>query len=527
MLSTVIIVFREILEAALIIGILLVATRGLEKRGFWVSSGCVAGVLGALVVAFFTETISDALQGMGQEVFNASVLCLAAALISWHVVWMKCHAVSLTAEMKRVGKAVIQGQAPVHVLALVAFLAVLREGSEIVLFVYGIMVAGESTQAILSGGLIGLFLGAAVGFVIYRGLIKVPTGSLFSVTSAILILLAAGMVSQAAGFLTSAGILPALIDPAWDTSQVLSEQNILGKVLHTLVGYTARPSGVQVIGYIITVAGIVMLLKWFGKTPVKRQVTGQNGAGKLAAALLLVLSAGIIGLSQEAHATKKIYSPHVEQGELELEYRGGITFDDRATKDDKQKHKFAVGYGVTQQWFTEVYGELENHPGSGEDEGLEYSATEWENRFQISEPGEWWADTGFYLAYEFAAENEEADKLEMKLLLEKSIDQWTHRTNLTLEKEIGSDSEEEWEGGASWSTSYRLRPEFEPGVEIHWEYGDFAESRPFEEQEFLLGPVVYGKIGPNIKYDVGYLFGLSEDSPDGQLKWIFEFEWHF
>lgn len=516
MLSTAIIVFREILEAALIIGILLVATRGLRNRGAWVLLGTLTGILGAVIVAFFTETISNAVQGMGQEVFNALVLMLAAVLISWHVVWMKQHAISLTKELKQVGQAVTEGQTPVHILAVVAFLAVLREGSEIVLFVYGVMAAGEPLQAILSGSLIGLVLGASLGVLIYFGLVKVPAGSVFSVTSGILIFLSAGMVSQAVGYLTSAGILPALTDPLWDTSRVLSEQNLLGKVLHTLVGYTARPSGMQVMSYLITVGGIFMLLGRFGKT----------SKHKLALALFLIVGSGILVPTREAHATKKVYGPHVEQGELELEYRGGVTFDDRDEKDDKEKHKFAVGYGVTDRWFTEVYGILENHPGSADD-GIEYEATEWENRFQISEPGEWWADTGFYVAYEFASESEEADTLEMKALFEKSIDQWTHRTNLIVERGVGGDSEEEWEGGASWSTSYRLRPEFEPGVEIHWEYGEFTESRPFEEQEFLLGPVIYGKIGPHVKYDVGYLFGISEDSPDGQLKWIVEFEWHF
>lgn len=513
MLSTAIIVFREILEAALIIGILLAATRGMEKRGQWVFAGSFAGVLGAVIIAFFTEVISNAVQGMGQEVFNALVLSLAAALIGWHVVWMKRHASSLIKEMKEVGHAVTQGTTPVHVLALVAFLAVLREGSEIVLFVYGVMASGEGVQAVMGGGLAGLILGAAVGIVIYFGLIRIPTSSLFSVTSVLLIFLSAGMVSQAVGFLTSAGILPTLMDPVWDTSRFLSEQNLLGRVLHTLIGYTARPSGMQVIGYTLTVGGIVMLLKWFG--------------GTSRAVLFLILGVGICGLTPEVHAAKVVYSPHVHQGELELEYKGSVTFDDRDEKDNKQKNKFAVGYGVTDRWFTEIYGIFEDHPGVDEDEGLEYEATEWENRFQISEPGQWWADTGFYVAYEFASKEETADKFELKLLLEKSIDQWTHRTNLILEKEVGADSEEEWEGGAAWSTSWRLRPEFEPGIELYWEYGEFTESRPFEEQELLLGPVVYGKIGPHLSYDVGYLFGVSEDSPDGLLKWIFEFEWHF
>lgn len=531
MLSTTIVVFREILEAALVLGVLLAATRGLRHRGRWVFGGTVAGTFGAMVVAFFTENISNALQGMGQEIFNAIVLFLAASLIGWHVIWMKRSAPQLSRELKAVGQAVTHGQTPVYALAIVAFLAVLREGSEIVLFVYGIMAGGENLPAVIAGSGMGLIMGCVFGVVIYFGLIKVPTGSLFSVTSAILILLASGMVSQALGFLSSVGVVPAIMDLAWDTSRFLSEQSLWGKVLHSLVGYTARPSGIQVVGYWLTLGGIVMLLKFFGNPPLKIQGGKGNKAVRAVVAAFVVVSAGIFGLTSDAHATKKVYGPHVEQGELELEYRGGRTFDKRDEKDNLQKHKVAVGYGVTEHWFTEVYGEWEKHPQE-ETEGeeghsLKYEATEWENRFQISEPGEWWIDTGFYAAYEFVSENKEADKLEMKILLEKSVDQWTNRANLTLEKAFGGGSKENWEAGAAWSTSLRLRKEFEPGVELHWEYGEFNQSRLFDEQTMQVGPVAYGKLGEHIKYDAGYLFGVSSAAPEGELKCIVEFEWRF
>ena len=514
MLSSLIIVFREILEAALILGVLLAATRGLCYRGRFVFFGSLAGVIGAAVLAFFTGALSNAIEGMGQEVFNASVLLLAAVLIGWHVIWMKRHANDLNRQLKRVGQEVCEGRAPLYTLSVVAFVAVLREGSEIVLFVYGLLASGRNWVNVAAGGTLGLLLGFLMGVLLYLGLVRIPAGRVFSVTGVILMFLAAGMVSKAVGYLSAIGWLPTLADPLWDLSSVLSERGIPGRILNALVGYTERPTGMQAICYGLTIGGMLILLKWFG------------GPSKKMAIAALALTTGLLGFSEPAFATKKVYSPHVEFGELEIEYRGSYAFDDRDNKDGKQKHKSAIGYGVTPWWFTEIYGEWENHPGAA-DNDLKYATTEWENRFQISEPGAWSIDTGFMVELEFAAESDEQDEVKTLLLFEKEMDQWRHRANPFVEYKYGADEEEEWEAGASWSTTYRLRREFEPGLELHWNYGNVEESHRFDEQEFQLGPVLYGKIGEHFKYDVGYLFGVSESSPDGELKWILEFEWRF
>ncbi len=513
MFSIAIIIFRESLEIALILGVLLAATRGLKNRSRWVFGGLGLGAVGAGLVAFFAEIISSAAQGMGQELFNASILFFAAGLIGWTVVWMRRCGPTLNKRFKEVGLAVCEGQKPAYTLMIVATLAVLREGSEIVLFIYGAIASGEVLSGILAGSLLGLVSGILVGTVIYYGLIKIPARHLFSVTGTLLIFLAAGMVSQALGFLSAAGYAPEIVSTIWDSSKFLPEHSWFGRVLHALVGYTERPSGVQLLGYLLTLGGLHVLLNKLGNPK------------KIVSVLLFIIATGLLGFSQDAFATKKVYSPLVVPGEWELEYRGSVAFDNRVDQDDKQRHKFAVGYGVNDFWFTEVYGILENHPGSQEDKGLEYEATEWENRFQLAEPGQWWVDTGLYVSYRFAPKSEQADKLETKLLLEKILDQWRHRVNLTFEKAFGGDSEEKWEGGASSSSTYRVNRAFEPGAEIHWEYGELDVGRSFDEQQFQLGPVVYGRIGRHLKYDVGYLFGISDAAPAGELKWIFEFEW--
>ncbi len=516
MLSSLIIVFREVLEAALVVGVLLAATRTLPGRGKWVTGGCLLGALGSVLTAFFTEAIAGALEGMGQEVFNSIVLFSAAALIGWHIIWMKHHAPALVKNLQNVGRQITEGSTPLYALAVVSGLAVLREGAEIVLFLYGVLVSGQSWSQVALGGTGGLLLGFLTGALLYLGLIRVPTKHIFSVTSLILTLLAAGMVSHALGYLSAVGVVPTLVDPLWDSSGALSEKTLLGQFLNVLIGYNESPSGMQVIGYSFTVGGIFVLLKLFGNSSVKTQKT---------VTALLISGIVFLGLCTDAQATRKVYSPLVEKGELEIEYRGSYAFDDRASKDGKQKHKLGVGYGVLERWFLEVYGAWENHPGSS-DESTTYEATELENKFQLSEQGEYWLDFGFLVENEFAAEDEGQDELKLVPLFQKDWDQWTHKANPFVEYKYDGEAEEEWEAGVSWSTSYRVHPSFEPGLELHWNYGDLSESKPFDEQAFQLGPVVYGTLGP-VKYDIGYLFGISEDSPDGELKWIVEFEHHF
>src|SRR5579862_1172897 len=153
MLPTAIIVFREVLEAALIVGVVMAASRGALGRGLWVSGGIVVGVLGACLVALFA----------------------AVCMLGWHNIWMSSHGRELAASAVKLGNDVRSGARPLWALAFVVALAVLREGSEIVLFLYGIALGGNGGPvAMVVGGVIGLALGVAAGMALYWGLVSIP-----------------------------------------------------------------------------------------------------------------------------------------------------------------------------------------------------------------------------------------------------------------------------------------------------------------------------------------------------------------
>jgi high-affinity iron transporter len=266
MLPTAIIVFREVLEAALIVGVVMAASRGAIGRGLWVSGGIVAGVLGACMVALFAATIAAAAQGMGQELFDAGILFAAVCMLGWHNIWMSSHGRELAANAMKLGNDVRSGARPLWALAFVVALAVLREGSEIVLFLYGIALGGNGGPVAMAiGGVIGLALGVAAGTAIYWGLVAIPMRLLFTVTSWLILLLAAGLASQGAAFLMQADLLPALGSNLWDTSWLLSEQSLAGRVLHTLIGYSAQPAGIQLVFYAATVLVIGGLMRFVGR----------------------------------------------------------------------------------------------------------------------------------------------------------------------------------------------------------------------------------------------------------------------
>ena len=269
MIAALIIVFREVFEAGLIIGIVLAVTRTVPHRNLWIGGGIIAGVLAACVVAVFAGALSNLFAGMGQELFNASILTIAVMMLTWHNIWMARHGSELAGELRAAGQAVVEGSKSLLALAVVVGVAVLREGSEVVLFLYGVVAGSEdSALGVALGGLIGLLLGALVCVLTYAGLVRIPTRKLFAVTTVLIALLAAGMAAQAAAFLEKANALTALNNVVWDSAWLLSDSSILGKALHTLIGYTDQPTAMQLVVYVAILVVTFVLMRMYGG-PVK------------------------------------------------------------------------------------------------------------------------------------------------------------------------------------------------------------------------------------------------------------------
>jgi high-affinity iron transporter len=261
-LAALIIVFREVFEAGLIVGIVLAVTKGVPHRDRWIGGGVLAGVAAACLVAAFAGALSELFEGMGQELFNAAILAVAVVMLTWHNVWMARHGKEIAREMRAIGQAVAEGTRPLMALAIVVGVAVLREGSEVVLFLYGVAASGGGSAASLTvGGALGLLLGASVCLLTYFGLVRIPPRALFATTTVLITLLAAGMAAQAVAFLERANWVTALDTVVWDSGWLLSEASIPGRALHTLIGYTDQPTQMQLVVYLAVIAATALLMR--------------------------------------------------------------------------------------------------------------------------------------------------------------------------------------------------------------------------------------------------------------------------
>ena len=517
MLASAIVVFREVLEAALIVGIVMAAAEGLPRRNFLVLAGIFSGLGGSVLVAGFADAITAAASGMGQEYMNAAVLFVAVVVLGWSIVWMRRHGRELSRHARDVGSGVASGGIPAYMLAVVVGLSVLREGAEAVLFLYGIAASqGASGFLMLLGGAAGVAAGVAIGYLIYRGLVKVAAHHLFGVTSWLLAFVAAGMASQGAAMLVAAGTLPPIVPRAWDTSALLSERNILGQVLHTLIGYDSHPALIQVMFYVATFGIIAVMMRLADRRPVVPR------AGAVAAVILASLA-----LPAPGKAGTKVYSPIVHEGEFAIEARGDAAVDRGDATKETQTQVYEAEYGVTDRWQTAIFGELSKDA----DTSLRYNGTAWENIFQLFEQGDAWVDSGVYLEYKVANQKDAADTVEGKLLLEKQLGRTINTANLIFEKGVGSHADEGTEFGYALRTKYRWRPYLEPRRMRARRRTNMRDVKPFRDQSHRLGPVILGivPVAPSIGfyYELGWLFGLTRGSLDHSVKWLGEFEFHF
>lgn len=297
MFSTAILVFREVLEAALIIGLVAVATREVASRIKWISVGIFGGILGAVAIAMMADVINSVASGLGQEMLNALILSAAVIMLGWHNVWMKKHGAELASHAKKIGQAVSSGQQPMYALTVLVGLAVLREGAEVVLFLYSMFASGTPLGQITSGTIIGVAAGAAFGAGLYFGLLRIPTRYLFRVTSIMLLMLSAGLAAQAAGFLVQANVVSVMTTTLWDTSWLVSERSVLGNILHALIGYIANPMGIQLVFYIASIT-IIGGLMWLVEHPLSQRVVKPA-----VVVIAVILCAALLVLSPKFHTS--------------------------------------------------------------------------------------------------------------------------------------------------------------------------------------------------------------------------------
>jgi high-affinity iron transporter len=277
MVSGFIIMFREMLEMSMVLGVLFVVTRPVPAARRWIIIGSFLGFLGASFVAAFMTEMETSLQGNGEFLFNAVVLALASVMIGWTVVWMSRHGRELSMRMQKIGQSVAIGELPQTALMMVALTAVMREGSEAVFFIWGAAAAVPHDGVNMTiGAVLGAIAAVALGYGMYRGLLRVPVNLIFRVVGWLLILLASGMAGRSAGQFVIIGALPGIVNPLWDLSSRFPSDSGWGQFLNIMVGYSDSPSAMQVGVFAVSLVVMIWLYLHYARPVAAKPLNHQD-----------------------------------------------------------------------------------------------------------------------------------------------------------------------------------------------------------------------------------------------------------
>lgn len=276
MLPTYLLSLREGLEAALIIGIVLGAVNKIRRNDLvpaaWLGTLSAVGV--SILTAIILTTFGMSLEGKAEEIFEGITMLLAAGILTWMIFWMGRQARFLKGEIEgEVNKAAAStGKRAVF---WVAFVAVVREGIELAIFVTAAFFAGDpgdtSTNIIqtLAGTILGLGTAALLGWTIFATTVRLDLRRFFQVTGILLILFAAGLVAHGVHEFNEAGIIPAVVEHVWDVNMILDESSLAGELLKTLFGYNGNPSLTEVLSYLIYLITVSIFWRRENAAPAK------------------------------------------------------------------------------------------------------------------------------------------------------------------------------------------------------------------------------------------------------------------
>ena len=245
------ITLREGIEAALIVGIVLAYLSRSGHRSHFPSvwAGTALALLVSLAAGGVLFAVGAEFTGRAEEIFEGVAMFAAVVVLSYMVIWMKRQAVNIRGHLEaQVATAVAGGSAVA--LGLLAFVAVVREGLETALFMFAATRTATSAET-LAGGILGLALAAALGYVIYRGSRVLKLKTFFNVTGVLLVLFAAGLLAHGIHEFEEAGVIPIIIEHVWDINSILNEKEGLGSFLAALFGYNGNPSLVEVVAYVL------------------------------------------------------------------------------------------------------------------------------------------------------------------------------------------------------------------------------------------------------------------------------------
>ena len=254
MVAALLITLREGLEAALIVGIVLGALRRVGRKGYsrpvWL--GVAAATVASVAAGWLLNALGVAFEGRGEQIFEGIAMLLAAGVLTWMIFWMQRQGKQVQAELESdVRRAVARGSE--WALFSLAFVAVVREGIETVLFLSAAAFSTSPAQTLI-GGSLGLAVAVVFGWMMFAAGRRLDVRAFFRVTSVLLILFAAGLTAHGVHELQEAGIVPVVVEHVWDINPIVDEGGTIGTFLKALFGYNGNPSLLEAVAYVAYLA---------------------------------------------------------------------------------------------------------------------------------------------------------------------------------------------------------------------------------------------------------------------------------
>ncbi len=261
MVPSLLLSFREGLEAALIIGILLGTLKKIERPEFrtHVWGGAALAVGASILAALILQWVGASFEGTAEATFEGITMLLSAGVLTWVILWMQRQSQTINSQLSSdVRRAVIAGSK--GAMFSLAFLAIIREGLELVLILTATSYTTDRFSILLGAG-VGLAVAVLIGYLLFNRLIKLNLSQFFRVTSILLILFAAGLVAHGVHELNEAGIIPSVIEHVWDINPILDETSLGGEILKALFGYNGNPSLTEVFAYFAYYLGLAWVYR--------------------------------------------------------------------------------------------------------------------------------------------------------------------------------------------------------------------------------------------------------------------------
>jgi high-affinity iron transporter len=262
MLSGFLLAVREGFEAVLVLSIVLGVLHKMGRRELAPSvwAGTASAIVGSILIAVGLNLIGSAFSGPGEPLFEGSAMLLAAGVLTWMNFWMHKQSGPLANKIESQASLANLSRARKGLFFL-SFLTVIREGAELSVFLLAVSLTASRIQE-LAGAVMGIAVAVLLGWALLSTSRRINIKLFFRYTNAFMILFAAGMVGLGTGEFNEIGWIPAIVSPLWNLERLLSDQSLLGQILHTLVGYTSSPSLTQVIAYLAYLGLLAGIILW-------------------------------------------------------------------------------------------------------------------------------------------------------------------------------------------------------------------------------------------------------------------------